>query len=257
MTSIFEVDCPLASVFESPDSPSIAALPSVPSRIQSAPTCSFSVSGSITLSAANSFVRTLPSPEVIVDSSIFFPSLTRSEASVSFSFFFSVSFSVSFSVAFSVSVCGACVSGADVSVCGACVSGADVSVCGACVSGADVSVCGACVSGADVSVCGACVSGAGVSACVCICVSACVCASSASVVTPHCCNSIAAVRTEAASFLNLLFILFSPFCFWFFPFCLYMYDNAIKTVQQSAKDKEDTCRRADARQRYLTQDFTL
>ena len=31
----------------------------------------------------------------------------------------------------------------------------------------------------------------------------------------------------------------------------------IKTVQQSAKDKEDICRRADARQRYLTQDFTL
>ena len=221
MTSTFEVDCPLASVFESPDSPSTAALPSVPSRIQSAPTCSFSVSGSITLSAANSFVRTPPSLEVTVDSSIFFPSLTRSEASVSFSFFFSVSFSV----AFSVSVCGACVSGADVSVCGACVSGADVSVCGACVSGADVSVCGACVSGADVSVCGACVSGAGVSACVCICVSACVCASSASVVTPHCCNSIAAVRTEAASFLNLLFILFSPFCFRFFPFCFFMYSG--------------------------------
>ena len=209
MTSTFEVDCPLASVFESPDSPSTTALPSAPSRIQSAPTCSFSVSGSVTLSAANSFVRTLPSPEVIVDSSIFFPSLTRSEASVSFSFFFSVSFSVAFSV----------------SVCGACVSGADVSVCGACVSGADVSVCGACVSGADVSVCGACVSGAGVSACVCICVSACVCASSASVVMPHCCNSIAAVRTEAASFLNLLFILFSPFCFRFFPFCFFMYSG--------------------------------
>ena len=33
--------------------------------------------------------------------------------------------------------------------------------------------------------------------------------------------------------------------------------NAFKTVQQSAKDKEDICRRADARQRYLTQDFTL
>ena len=221
MTSTFEVDCPLASVFESPDSPSTAALPSVPSRIQSAPTCSFSVSGSITLSAANSFVRTLPSLEVTVDSSIFFPSLTRSEASVSFSFFFSVAFSV----AFSVSVCEACVSGADVSVCGACVSGVDVSVCGACVSGADVSVCGACVSGADVSVCGACVSGAGVSACVCICVSACVCASSASVVMPHCCNSIATVRTEAASFLNLLFILFSPFCFRFFPFCFFMYSG--------------------------------
>ena len=34
-------------------------------------------------------------------------------------------------------------------------------------------------------------------------------------------------------------------------------NNAIKTVQQRAKDKEDICRRADARQRYLTQDFTL
>ena len=33
-------------------------------------------------------------------------------------------------------------------------------------------------------------------------------------------------------------------------------NNAFKIVQQSAKDKEDTCRRADARQRYLTQDFT-
>ena len=34
-------------------------------------------------------------------------------------------------------------------------------------------------------------------------------------------------------------------------------NNAFKTVQQSAKDKKDICRRADARQRYLTQDFTL
>ena len=33
--------------------------------------------------------------------------------------------------------------------------------------------------------------------------------------------------------------------------------NCYKTVQQSAKDKEDICRRADARQRYLTPDFTL
>ena len=32
-------------------------------------------------------------------------------------------------------------------------------------------------------------------------------------------------------------------------------NNAFKTVQQSAKDKEDICRRADARQGYLTQDF--
>jgi len=34
-------------------------------------------------------------------------------------------------------------------------------------------------------------------------------------------------------------------------------NNAFKTVQQSAKDKEDICRRVDARQRYLMQDFTL
>ena len=34
-------------------------------------------------------------------------------------------------------------------------------------------------------------------------------------------------------------------------------NNAFKTVQQSVKDKEDICRRADARQRYLTQGFTL
>ncbi len=33
--------------------------------------------------------------------------------------------------------------------------------------------------------------------------------------------------------------------------------NAFKAVQPSAKDKEDTYRRADARQGYLTQDFTL
>ena len=32
-------------------------------------------------------------------------------------------------------------------------------------------------------------------------------------------------------------------------------NNAFKTVQQRAKDKEDICRRADARQGYLTQDF--
>lgn len=30
-------------------------------------------------------------------------------------------------------------------------------------------------------------------------------------------------------------------------------NNAFKTVQQSAKDKEDICRRTDARQKYLTQ----
>ena len=34
-------------------------------------------------------------------------------------------------------------------------------------------------------------------------------------------------------------------------------NNAFKTVQPSAKDKEDTYRRADAHQGYLTQDFTL
>ena len=34
-------------------------------------------------------------------------------------------------------------------------------------------------------------------------------------------------------------------------------NNAIKTVQQSAKDKEGICRRADARQRYLTQDALM
>ena len=34
-------------------------------------------------------------------------------------------------------------------------------------------------------------------------------------------------------------------------------NNAFKTAQQSAKDKDDICRRADARQGYLTPDFTL
>ena len=34
-------------------------------------------------------------------------------------------------------------------------------------------------------------------------------------------------------------------------------NNAFKTAQQSAKDKEDISRRADTRQRYLTQDLTL
>ena len=34
-------------------------------------------------------------------------------------------------------------------------------------------------------------------------------------------------------------------------------NNAFKTVQQSVKDKEDICRRTDAQQRYLTQDFIL
>ena len=40
-------------------------------------------------------------------------------------------------------------------------------------------------------------------------------------------------------------------------FIAILVNNAFKTVQQSAKDKEDICRRADARQRYPTQDFTL
>ena len=40
-------------------------------------------------------------------------------------------------------------------------------------------------------------------------------------------------------------------------FIAILVNNAFKTVQQSAKDKEDICRRADARQRYMTQDFTL
>ena len=40
-------------------------------------------------------------------------------------------------------------------------------------------------------------------------------------------------------------------------FIAILVNNAFKTVQQSAKDKEDICRRADARQRYLTQDFAL
>ncbi|MCG4587474.1 hypothetical protein L0P56_18575, partial [Anaerosalibacter bizertensis] len=40
-------------------------------------------------------------------------------------------------------------------------------------------------------------------------------------------------------------------------FIAILVNNAFKTVRQSAKDKEDICRRADARQRYLTQDFTL
>ena len=43
----------------------------------------------------------------------------------------------------------------------------------------------------------------------------------------------------------------------FNPSIAILVNNAFKTVQQSAKNKEDICRRADARQRYLTQDFTL
>ena len=51
-------------------------------------------------------------------------------------------------------------------------------------------------------------------------------------------------------------------CIAVFLFChtfiiTVLINNAFKTVQQRAKDKEDICRRADARQRYLTQDFTL
>ena len=34
-------------------------------------------------------------------------------------------------------------------------------------------------------------------------------------------------------------------------------NNAFKTVQQNTKDKENIGRRADAQQRYLTQDFIL
>ena len=34
-------------------------------------------------------------------------------------------------------------------------------------------------------------------------------------------------------------------------------NNAFKTVQQNMKDKENICKRADAQQRYLTQDFIL
>ena len=37
------------------------------------------------------------------------------------------------------------------------------------------------------------------------------------------------------------------------PSIAILVNNAFKTVQQSAKDKEDICRRADARQKYLTQ----
>ncbi|MFQ6953253.1 MAG: hypothetical protein ACLRSS_13030 [Blautia wexlerae] len=48
-------------------------------------------------------------------------------------------------------------------------------------------------------------------------------------------------------------MLLADFC----RFIAVLVNNAFKTVQQSAKDKEDICRRADARQRYLTQDFTL
>ena len=40
-------------------------------------------------------------------------------------------------------------------------------------------------------------------------------------------------------------------------FIAILVNNAFKTVQQSAKDKEDICRRADARQRYMTHDFAL
>ena len=51
-------------------------------------------------------------------------------------------------------------------------------------------------------------------------------------------------------------------CIAVFLFChtfiiTVLINNAFKTVQQRAKDKEDICRRADARQRYLTQYFTL
>ena len=57
---------------------------------------------------------------------------------------------------------------------------------------------------------------------------------------------------NVASLRGLLMLL-ADFC----RFIAVLVNNAFKTVQQSAKDKEDICRRADARQRYLTQDFTL
>ena len=53
--------------------------------------------------------------------------------------------------------------------------------------------------------------------------------------------------------LRGLLMLLADFC----RFIAVLVNNAFKTVQQSAKDKEDICRRANARQRYLTQDFTL
>ena len=62
------------------------------------------------------------------------------------------------------------------------------------------------------------------------------------------------------SFEQFFFLLFVPFCINKRScqlFIAILVNNAFKTVQQSAKDKEDICRRADARQRYLTQDFTL
>ena len=52
---------------------------------------------------------------------------------------------------------------------------------------------------------------------------------------------------------SLITVLFSFKIMKFFT----IYNNAIKTVQQSTKDKKDIYRRADAQQRYLTQDFTL
>ena len=47
-------------------------------------------------------------------------------------------------------------------------------------------------------------------------------------------------------------MLLADFC----RFIAVLVNNAFKTVQQRAKDKEDICRRADARQGYLTQGFT-
>ena len=44
-------------------------------------------------------------------------------------------------------------------------------------------------------------------------------------------------------------MLLADFC----RFIAVLVNNAFKTVQQSAKDKEDICRRTDARQKYLTQ----
>ena len=64
----------------------------------------------------------------------------------------------------------------------------------------------------------------------------------------HCLSEVC----NGASLIRRLMLL-ADFC----RFIAVLVNNAFKTVQQSAKDKEDICRRADARQRYLTQDFTL
>ena len=57
--------------------------------------------------------------------------------------------------------------------------------------------------------------------------------------------------------MSLVFTLLPVFTYPSMETMAILVNNAFKTVRQSAKDKEDICRRADARQRYLTQDFTL